>query len=340
MTQLEPWALAAGLGIAAALAPWATVLILGALAALSQGVAEVPGDLQGLGSAWVLIPTLALAIVAMLVHTRLLAWGVWELLHIPVRLVLPPLLLLLALSGPPGGPRADPPELGGAVLLTLAASVLVVLLRWGWTISCEAMGRRAPHESVRGAALLALVAAGLTLALVLQPVPTGAVVVVLAGAAVFSSGPALRVAPMAPRLVQGLATALGGQAGWQVGSGLPRWLRDGGQDGWNPGPDVRGTPAILSPEGGDGELRAGWLVVRRGAPTFLFRSPARVWEVDLAEAVPWWDGTEADGPPSRLLQRIRLVHQDRRVILATSRGGPPTDRLRSEFGSGSGVTNL
>lgn len=340
MIHLEPWALAAGLGVAAALAPWATVLTLGALAALSGGPWEVPGDLQGLGSIWVLIPTLALAVVAMLVHTRQLAWGIWELLHVPVRLVLPPLLLLLALSGPPGGPRADPSELGGALLLTVSASVLVVLLRWGWTISGEAKGRRAPHESVRGAALLAMVAAGLSLALVFQAVLTGAMVVVLAGAAVFTSGPALRVAPMAPRLVQGLAVALGGGEGWRAGTDLPRWLRDDGEGERNPGPDIRGTPAILYSGGEDGELRAGWLVVRRGAPTFLFRSPARVWEVDLAAAVPWRDRSNGAAPPNRLLQRIRLVHQDREVVLATSRGGPSADRIRSEFGSGSGAANL
>lgn len=340
MIELEPWALAAGLGVAAALAPWATVLTLGALAALSGGPWEVPGDLQGLGSIWVLIPTLALAVAAMLVHTRQVTWGIWELLHVPVRLVLPPLLLLLALSGPPGGPRADPSGLGGALLLALSASMLVVLLRWGWTISGEAMGRRAPHESMRGAALLALAAAGLSLALVLQPIPTGAVVVILAGAAAFTSGPALRVAPMAPRLVQALAVALGGGEGWRAGEDLPRWVRDEGGSKRNPGPDVRGTPAILYPDGGDGELRAGWLVGRRGAPTFLFRSPGRVWEVDLAEAVAWRDASNGHAPPNRLLQRVRLVHQDREVVLATSRGGPSADRIRAEFGSGSGAANL
>jgi len=340
VTQLEPWALAAGLGLAASVAPWATVLTLSVLAAVATGLVDVPGDLQGLGSLWVLGPTLALVVLHVLIHARPIGWSIWELLHTPVRLVLPALLLLLALSGPPGDPRARALDLGGALLLALAVSVLALMLRYGWTISFETMGRRPPHGGMGGAALLALGAAGLTLALMLQAVPTGAVALLLLGIVAALSRPALRVAPMAPGLLRGLAVALGGGQGWRTGDALPRWLRGGPDEEWNPGPDLRGTPAILYSGGDGGGFRSGWLIIDRGTPAFLFRSPARVWEVSLKEAVPVRDVADGSQGTGRLLQRLPLRHQDREVVLATSRGGPPADRIRAEFPVVSETGNL
>jgi len=338
--ELLPWALAAGFGVALAIAPWFGLLALG-LATFLPFLPPLPGDLEAFGSPWIATPTLALALTGLLLGGRPSARAFWELLHTPVRLVLPCLVLLLALE--PAGAATDlsrPLALGGPLLLSLALSTLLVLLRWGRSVVAGLRDRPSFHERWDGALALELMGAFLTVATVTVPAVGGLLAGLVAMSALIRGRPELRVGPLIPHLLQGAARSLGGGEGWRDPPALPRWVKHESPQGdaGNSLAVLRGTPAVLLLRQGDGksgpegpaeggELRAGWLVIQGGLPRFLFRSPARIWELNLGNALLAGDV----GGESLLIQRVELRDGEDRMILGTSRGGPNLEEIQAEF---------
>lgn len=342
-TELLPWALAAGLGIAICVAPWFALVALG-LAALLPVIPTPPGDLAAFASPWISGPAVALAVTGLLVMGHPTGRAAWELLHVPVRVILPGLVVLLALVGGEAGPSPDltfgAPTVRGALLLCLALSVSLLLLGWGSAILSGLQGVRAFHEGRGGALALEMGGAGLALATVAQPLLAAPLAVAAVGAAALRQRRAFRVAPLSPALLRGLAASLGGGAGWRGPDTLPHWVHPGtrSRDRESSTLLLRGTPAVLllkagaensseSPMDGPYDVRAGWLTLEDGGPRFLFRSPIRIWEVPLKEARP----VEGSERCSSLIQGLELSDGGTRMILGTSRGGPTLREIQSEF---------
>lgn len=312
-----PWFLGVGLAAAAAIHPWGAILGLAATAGLAW-VPPLPGALAGVGSPWVWIPTVVLAATEGVVQARPDARLAWEVIHSPVRLLLPPLLLLLTVDGVPGSPTLGPLALAG----TLAAYLLV--LRWGTLLHRELVGRL-DDRSARWRLPSAL-AAGATLApaAALAPVPTALATALGVAAVSLRLRDVLPLSPAVPRLIGDRLVLGTGTGAWRPRSRLPRWIRKKGLASarGNPLKLSRGMPALLCGEKPGQEARAGWLVVADGGPRFVFGSPSRIWEVELAGA-----SASRLSSPGPLLRRMELRRQGERLVLGIPRGGPTAGEL-------------
>jgi hypothetical protein len=317
---LSFWLLAIPLAAAVALTPWGALLGLGLLVHL-PGIAPPPGDIAAFGSTLLLVPAGALLGAELVLRRREPAWTVWEVLNLPVRLLLPPGLIVLAAAG-----TGWTPELAGPAALALAAAAYGTLLRWGWGLASEARGRIAPLRTLRGAAAGSAGAALLAAGAVWLPVPVAVIAALgLVLASVFGR-PALSAGPLAPRLVQDLALSTVGDGGWREGASLPRWVRRE-SPGETQRPTVRGAPALLHGEGRGRGTRAGWIVIHPEGPHFLFRGPARTWSVPFEGA-----HVHSGLPPAGgLLNRMVLARGDDALVLAVSRGGPSPEEIEREL---------
>lgn len=322
--HLAGWFLAVALGAGIALHPWAGVLGLAVLTVRSVNVG-LPGDLEGLSSAWIVVPAILLLASELIVRPRGLTWLVREVVHVPIRILLPPLAVLLAVEGPVQGRPS------GILALSVTLAVVITILRWGWTARQELRARRPLLTTFAGVAGAGALAASLSAGAIVAPVPSALLAGIAFVGAMSHPREVFRLAWATPGILVDVAEAVVGGPRWRRAEDLPRWVRRGSAG--NLSPPFRGTRALLYGEGPGQGVRVGWMVIGDDGPVFLFRSPTRNWEVALerARAEP---GLPSSGP---LLQRVRLQEGDDQLVLATPRGGPsvselwsPPDRLHDD----------
>jgi hypothetical protein len=334
-SELAFWGLAAAFGAAFMLAPWFGLVALGVVTALPF-LPTPPGDLPAFGSPWIAIPALLLGLAGVLVQSRPTLQIFWDLLHTPVRLALPCMVLFLAVSGNETFILQPPVVAWGQVLLALAVATALLMVRWGWIVVTALEDRPAPFTQRRQAWGLEALGASLALVAVGFPLAAGGIALVLTLTTVSRSRRAVRAAPATPHLLRSLVQGPTGGRGWRGLGELPRWLRGSvaGREGshpGNPGAGVRGTPAVLQMVSGSAALepavRTGWLLVEDGEPRFVFQGPMRIWEIPLASATPA-PATAMEGP---LLQRVEFSQGTDRMILGIGRDGPSLRDLQREF---------
>lgn len=326
--ELAPWLAGIAWSVAVAASPWGALLGL-AVAGRVPGLPELPGDLAAFAAPWIVLPAGVLLLLELAIRSKDGAWLVWEAVHVPVRLLVPPALLLLAANG-----SAAPGVAWGPAALAAAVAASLVALRWGSVLSAEARGIRPLQRTGVGAAGLALTALALAAVGAILPAMGAAAALLLVALAWLHDHEAVSAGLFAPRLLAELARFPVEGGGWRPARRLARWVRrdlSGGEgdssrrDATN---ETIGTAALLCGAEPPRRVRAGWLVVAGGRPFFLFRSPTRVWSIPLARAALAPPGPDT---PGRLLRRTGLTLGGERVVLATSRCGPTADALADAF---------
>lgn len=321
LPQLAPWLLAVVFTAAVALNPWAASLGL-VLWSWLPGTGTPPGALSALSTGWSWTGAGLLLATGFLLRRLDGPWLLWEAVHAPVRLILPPLILLLAVHG-------AGQESSGPLLLSVTLAVVLLAARWGFVVQEELEGRRPRLRSLRGMGMEAVVGAALAAAAIPAPSLLGILTAIALLAVLVHLRTALRLSRGVPVFLGALARALEGAPAWRDAGSLPRWLRGGSAP-------ARGTPALLHGTQAGQEPRVGWLVLREGRPLFVFRSPTRVWEVDLSSVRP----RIAEAQPGPLLHRIELHDGTDHLVLATPRGGPEPGEVVRDFSTASGPSHL
>jgi hypothetical protein len=332
LPQLAPWFLAVVFTAAVALNPWSASLGL-VLWSWLPGAATTPGELSALSTGWSWTGAALLLATGFLLRRMDGPWLLWEAVHAPVRLILPPLILLLALHG-------TGQEATGPLLLSVTLALVLLAARWGFVVHEELEGRYPRIRSLRGMAIEAVGAAALAAAAIGAPSLLGILTSLALITVLFQLRTGLRLSRGVPVFLATLGRAVEGAPAWRAGASLPGWVK-GGEDpdpsngDGRPSP-ARGTPALLQGEGAGQEPRLGWLVFRGGRPVFVFRSPTRVWEVDLGGV----RARVAETQPGPLLHRIELDDGAERLVLGTPHGGPGPGELVREFGAPSDRSHL
>lgn len=332
LPQLAPWLLAVILTAAVALNPWAASLGL-VLWSWLPGAGTPPGELSALSTGWNWTGAALLLATGFLLRRMDGLWLLWEAVHAPVRLILPPLILLLAVHGT--GQDAT-----GPLLLSVTLAVVLLAARGGFVVHEELEGRRPRIRSLRGMGMEAAVGAALAAAAIPASSPLGILTAIVLIAVLVHLRTALRLSRGVPVVLGTLARAVEGAPTWRDAGSLPRWLRGGpasrSGNGEHRSAPARATPALLHGAGAGQEPRVGWLVLREGRPLFAFRSPTRVWEVDLGSV----RARIAEAQPGPLLHRIELDDGTDHLVLATPRGGPELGELVRDFNAASSRSHL
>ena len=123
-------------------------------------------------------------------------------------------------------------------------------------------------------------------------------------------------------------------------AGVARNARIARYDAWwlddvfAPGGALRGTPAGAYKLPGGPRFAIGWVVIRGGAPVFVFRSRRRTGRIDLG-SLQARSIAEAD-----LFRRVDLAGESGRPFLLFGLGGPGAESLRAEFDEVNGRLTL
>lgn len=237
--------------------------------------------------------------------------GAWELIHSLAALPTAALLVYLA----------EPTDLvPGGRLPWAGLAILMVAILQGARLGARVLDRIAPpgtrkpapaaREALEDAAVLLLVA-GSTFA----SFAAGVGGILLVGFVAVAGRSALRATRFLPTLLRGVLRDLGGSRGWRSRDRVPGWVRAGAGEA-SLGSGFRAAPAGLVGAPDTGGFRRGWLLAGPGTPCFLYRTPARVWEMDLASARV----VEVDSRPWAV--RVCLDLDRSRPVLVVPRDGP------------------
>ena len=214
--------------------------------------------------------------------------GVWEGLLAAAAI---PSAFLLVLMFRPADPVL-PLAVSGVLAMVVAGSLQ------GGRLGARLLDRLLPDRPRVPSSLLRevgedLAVLALLLLLLLAPAVAGAAA--LAGLLAFAwmGRPSLRAARFFPTLARGIFRHLTRPgSGWMEQRDLPRWVAPSATgttgEGGEPAPlaqsptGLRGTRAALAGPPEVGLFRTGWLIWNGGETLFVYRTPTRSWEVELA----------------------------------------------------------
>lgn len=266
---LCPLSLAAGVDL------YLTLFFLGVAPATPWWDAPLPGALADLSSTGVLIMAGGFYLLELTAERWPLSGLFWNAFHAVIRPLAGALLALLVLDG-----RSLPVLVAGAVLAGILASAAHRVSAGGRTLVW--LSRRAtPHpllvsfaEDVAVLGLLALLldrpawAAALSLLLIVIALPT--------------AGAQARAFGFAARLARGSLRHVLGTSRWQDQEDFPGWIRRALVDDVKAsGPGLRGAPSAGYRLPGAPRFATGWVVVRGGPPSFVYRTRRGLASVDL-----------------------------------------------------------
>jgi hypothetical protein len=321
MPTLPPEALLlAPLGVAAGVDLYLTLLLLGAAPTLRLWDTPLPGALGDLDSPSVLI-TVGLFYVLEFAAERFTPSAVvWNAFHALIRPVSGALLALLLLDGHPAWIVAAGASVTG-VITSLSHGIRSggAVLRWlgAGVIPSARLLSTAEDVTVLGLVSLSLDA----------PVWSFVAATLTLTASAPYARSLLRAFAYAVRLVGGRFFVTFGQRRWRNPDELPTWVTSAleDNDALAPGGALRGSPAAAWRLPGAPTFAIGWVVVRGGAPVFLYRRGRAAAVVDPG-TVASVRVTEHD-----LFQRVDLEAPSLRAFLLFERGGPSVESLRAEF---------
>jgi hypothetical protein len=281
MPPISPeWALVVVLALALGLDLYLTLVALVLFAYLPMAPA-LAGQLEHLGNPWALLAALILFAVGWWVEGRRGLVPVWEVFHLPARVAAAGLLALLVLDHP-GMPEPQAPVVVAGVI---AGGVQI--LRIGWGVVLARGLDRAPSPRIRRVLEGILAVALLAMAAIHGPgaalVGASLILLLLLGTCL----PPLRAAAFTRHLIRGQLRDLLGSSEWRPPDSLPGWVRRRLVD--QAGVSIRGARGVRAAIMGvsqAGFFRPGWFILGPEGPVFMFRTPGRVWEVDLFHGRP------------------------------------------------------
>jgi hypothetical protein len=321
LLALPPLAIAAGVDL------YLTLLLLGAAPTLGLGPDPLPGALSDLDSASVLITVGLFYLLEFTAERFPQSAIVWNAFHAIIRPVSGMLLAILLLDGQP-----LTVVVGGALVAALMTSAAhgvrsgAAVLRW------LGAGLRVPRL------LITLVEDAVVIGVVLLTLYAPSRAVIAAGLAAVVVSPLalslLRAFEYAVLLIVGRIFVTFRQRRWRSFDELPAWASASleGDDVFAPGGALRGTPAGAYKLPGGPRFAIGWVVIRGGAPVFVFRSRRRTGRIDLG-SLQARSIAEAD-----LFRRVDLAGESGRPFLLFGLGGPGAESLRAEFDVPAGPT--
>jgi len=313
MLTLPPLALAAGVDL------YLTLLFIGAAPTMGLWETPLPGALSDLDSPGVLIMVGTFYVLEFAAERFPPAALAWNAFHAIIRPVSGMLLGLLILDGQPLGVVVAGSLLGGA-LASLAHGLRAggAVIRWLGSATAPSVLLVSLGEDV---VVLGLVSLTLD-----EP----------AWALVASLVLLTSLAPSVPSHLRAFLFAIGlaigrvfqtlGQRRWRSADELPVWVGSSLEDdAVAPGGALRGCPAGVLRIPGAPSFATGWVVVRGGAPVFVFRRRRAVQQIDLG-ALAATDVTE--GGFYRAVD-LKGEASDGRVFFGLT--GPSAESLRAEF---------
>jgi hypothetical protein len=310
---LPPLALAAGVDL------YLTLLFIGAAPTIGLWETPLPGALSDLDSPGVLIMVGTFYVLEFAAERFPPAALAWNAFHAIIRPVSGMLLALLILDGQPLGLVVAGCILGGA-LASLAHGVRAggAVVRWLETTPAPSVLLVSLAEDV---VVLGLVS--LTLDVPAWALATSLVLLAAFGHSVPSR---LRAFVFAIGLAIGRVFQTLQQRRWRGAEEMPLWVRSSlADDLVAPGGALRGCPAGALHIQGAPAFATGWVVVRGGAPVFVYRRWRRVEQIDLGSLSAtgvseggFYRAVDMEGSPAH-----------GRVFFALT--GPSAESLRAEF---------
>ncbi len=318
--MLAPLAIAAGLDL------YLTLLFIGAAPTIGLWDLPLAGALGDLDSPGVLIMVGVFFILEFAAERFPTAALTWNTFHAVIRPLSGALLALLLLDGQP-----LPLLLLGALIAGALASAAHGVRTGAAVVRWLASGT-APSLLLVSLAEDVVVLGIVSLALDLPLWASAASLLLVVGSA--WAGPSyLRAFGYAIRLALGRVFQTLRQRRWRGSDELPEWVREAleNDDVLAPGGALRGSPVGAFGLRGAPKFATGWVVVRGGAPVFLFRrgplplrrkTPVRI---DLG-------AFEADAVlDENLFRRVDLALEGASACLLFGVGGPSAESLRAEF---------
>jgi len=315
LLALTPLSLAAGIDL------YLTLLFIGAAPTTGLWEGPLPGALGDLDSAGVLIMVGTFYLLEFAAERFPPAALAWNAFHAIIRPVSGVLLAMLLLDG-----QALPIIVGGSLLGGALASLAHGVRSGGAVVRW--LGAASP-PSVLLVSLCedALVVGLVALTLDLPAWATLVSFAFLLGAAY--AGPSLlRAFGFAIRLAIGRVFQTLTQRRWRTANELPAWVRSSleNDDVLAPGGALRGSPVGAYRLPGAPRFAIGWIVVRGGAPVFVFRRRRKARHVDLGTLTPEHI-TEGD-----FFRRVDLGRKkDPPACVFFTLNGPSEGSLRAEF---------
>jgi hypothetical protein len=304
MPYISPeWALVVVLSLALGLDLYLTILALVLLGYLPVASAHL-GQFEQLASPWILSASVILFALGWWVEGRRGLVPTWELFHLPARMAAAGLLALLVLGHP------GMPELQAPVVVAGLIAGGVQILRIGWGVILTRGLDRTSNPTTRRVLEGTLAVALLAIAAIHGPgtalIGASLILLLLLGTCL----PPLRAAAFTRHLVRGQLRDLVGSSEWRPHDSLPGWIRRRLVD--RAGVSIRGARgarAALVGVSQAGFFRPGWFVLGPRGPVFMYRTPGRVWEVDLFHGRPTLIRTHPE------LVRVDWRDQDGRFLL-------------------------
>lgn len=313
---LPPLAIAAGVDL------YLTLLFIGAAPTTGLWDSPLPGALQDLDSPSVLIMVGTFYLLEFWAERSPPAALAWNAFHAIIRPVSGALLALLLLDGHPPLILAAG-AIAGGVLASVAHAVRSgsAVLRWLGTGAAPSVLLVSLCEDVL---VLGLVALTLDL-----PSWAFAISVLGALALAFQSRSLLRAFRYAIGLGVGHLFQSLRQRRWMNTDELPGWVQSAMEDDdlLAPGGALRGTRAGGWRVEGRRRFLVGWVVVRGGAPVFVYR---QYWSARCVDLGIFQVGEILD---QDLFRRVDLKSDGPGGFLLFGSGGPSTEGLAAEFAS-------
>lgn len=315
LLALIPLSLAAGIDL------YLTLLFIGAAPTTGLWDGPLPGALGDLDSPGVLIMVGTFYLLEFTAERFPPAALAWNAFHAIIRPVSGVLLAMLLLDG-----QELPVVIGGSLLGGALASLAHgvrsggAVVRWLATASPPSVLLVSLGED-------ALVLGLVSLTLDAPPWATLASFVLLLGAAY--TGPSLlRAFGFAIRLAIGRIFQTLTQSRWRAATELPLWVRRSLEhdDVLAPGGALRGSPVGAYRLPGAPRFAIGWVVVRGGAPVFVFRKRRRARHIDLG---PLTAEHIMEGDFFRRVDLDRKTESPACVFFTLN--GPSAESLRAEF---------
>jgi hypothetical protein len=308
------------LAVAAGADLYLTLLLIGAAPTLGLWETPLPGALGDLDSPSVLITVGAFYLLEFTAERFPPSAVVWNAFHAIIRPVSGALLALLLLDGHPLWIVASG-ALAAGVLASLAHGIRSggAVLRWLGAGAAPAARLLWLGEDVAVLGLVSLTLDAPGWALL-------ATTLLLALSAPYARS-LLRAFGYAVRLIAGRVFVTFRQRRWRSAEELPEWVASAleNDDALAPGGALRGSPAAAWRLPGAPPFATGWVVVRGGAPVFLFRRKRAPAWVDLGIV------TSAEITEDDLFRRVDLAGPGVRAFILFELGGPSVESLRAEF---------